>query len=485
MNEQPWRLGAARLASAIAAGDVSCEEAVTSAIERLHGANPAVNAVTVELADEALAEARRADAARATGAACGVLHGVPVTIKENVDQAGQTTPNGVVAFRDLVAGEDAPVVANLRRAGAIVIGRTNTPEFSLRWFTDNPLRGRTLNPWHAGRTPGGSSGGAAAAVALGIGALAHGNDLGGSLRYPAYCCGVAAIKPSLGRVPAFNRSAAAERPPAIATMSVQGALAREVADLRLALTAMAVGDARDPLWVPAPLTGDPPATPARVALSRAPFGVPAEAPVCAALEAAARHLEAAGYVVEECDPPLGAEIAECWRTLLACEVRVMLEHAIVEYGSEAIVAGYRGFLADIPVLDIGAYMRLLAERGRYRRVYGEFLARYPLLLAPVSCALPFPPDEDQRGAARFAHLLAQQSPQYAINLLGLPAVAVPTGLVDGVPVGVQVVGARFREDLCLDAALAIERGAGTLFGALWARETSEPVTGLPAAAPAG
>lgn len=470
MSQPPWRLGAVRLAAAIRAGELSCEEAVASALERMAAVNGAVNAVTVQLADEALAEARGADAARLAGASCGPLHGVPITIKENVDQAGQATPNGVLALRDLVAVEDAPVVANLRRAGAIVIGRTNTPEFSLRWFTDNPLRGRTLNPWDAGRTPGGSSGGAAAAVALGIGAIAHGNDLGGSLRYPAYCCGVATIKPSLGRVPAFNRSATAERAPAMAAMSVQGPIAREVADLRIALAVMAEGDARDPLWVPAPLSGVAPALPLRVALSRAPFGEAAQPAVSAALDEAARHLQAAGYEVEERDPPHGLEIADCWRALIACETRVTLESAILEYGSEAIIAGYQGFQANAKALDLDDYIRLLAARTGYRRAFGEFLEHTPLLLAPVSCALPFPQDEDQRGPAAFSRLFVQQSPQYAINMLGLPAAAVPTGVVDGLPVGVQIIGARFREDLCLDAAEAIERGAGGLCAQLWARE---------------
>src|SRR5215203_2930111 len=137
-------------------------------------------------------------------------------------QRGLPTSNGVLAFRDVVAVEDSPVVANLRRAGAVIMGRTNTPAFSWRWFTDNALHGRTLNPWDAGVTPGGSSGGASAAVAAGIGAIAHGNDIGGSVRYPAYACGVAGLRPSAGRIPAFNPSAAAERPLSSQVLSAQG-----------------------------------------------------------------------------------------------------------------------------------------------------------------------------------------------------------------------------------------------------------------------
>lgn len=257
MPDSPlWRWSAVDVAAAIRRREISCVEAVESAIERLHAANPRVNAVTVDLSKEALEAAKRADAVVASGVALGALHGVPVTIKENVDQAGQATPNGVVADRNLVAQDDSPVVANLRKAGAIIIGRSNTPEFSYRWFTDNPLRGLTKNPWSDAHTPGGSSGGAAAAVALGIGAIAHGNDLGGSLRYPAYACGVATIRPSLGRVAAFNATAPEERPPSVQLMSAQGPIAREVRDVRLALEVMTVRDARDPWWTPGPHVGE-------------------------------------------------------------------------------------------------------------------------------------------------------------------------------------------------------------------------------------
>src|SRR5262249_37405942 len=163
---------------------ISCREAVTNCLARLEQVNPRVNAVVDLIADDALIAADRADRAVARGDTVGPLHGVPVTIKINVDCAGRATTNGVVAFQDPIAKDDSPPVANWRKAGAIVIGRTNVPPFSARFFTANALYGRTLNPWDAGRTPGGSSGGAAAAVATGIGPLAHGNDRAGSVRYP-------------------------------------------------------------------------------------------------------------------------------------------------------------------------------------------------------------------------------------------------------------------------------------------------------------
>ena len=213
----------------------------------MHAANPALNAVVVDLSDQAMDAARAADKAKAAGEPLGVLHGVPVTIKINVDVEGQANSNGVVAFANNIAPGDSPVVANLKAAGAVIIGMTNTPEYSMRAFTDNPLHGLTLNPWDKAVTCGGSSGGAGAAVVAGIGAIAHGNDIGGSLRWPAFCNGVSTIKATQGRMPAFNPSALVERPMMAQLMSTQGPLAREVADVRLAMAVMSRRDIRDPL----------------------------------------------------------------------------------------------------------------------------------------------------------------------------------------------------------------------------------------------
>jgi len=463
MPDKPlWRWSAVDLAAAIRRREISCVEAFASTIERMHAANPKVNAVTVDLSKEALEAAKCADAVVASGVALGALHGVPVTIKENVDQTGQSTPNGIVADKNLVAQDDSPVVANLRKAGAIIVGRTNTPEFSYRWFTDNPLRGLTQNPWSDAHTPGGSSGGAAAAVALGIGAIAHGNDLGGSLRYPAYACGVATIRPSLGRVAAFNATAPAERPPTVQLMSVQGPIAREVRDVRLALEVMTARDARDPWWTPGPHVGERAQLPIRVALTKAPAGVACDPAVAAALDAAAKILEQAGYAVEAVDPPLVAELAEQWRRLIFTDSTVLMREAIRAKGSPDINRVFDGYVAATEAYDLAGYLRALADRTRLLRAWSIFMEDFPLVLAPVSQVPPFPQLEDLKGNARLKQMLDEQSMLYAVNLLGLPAAAVPTGLHEGVPIGVQIIGPRFREDLCLDAAQAIENTVGVL-----------------------
>ena len=200
MAEALWRWSASELAVAIRNRDCSSEEVVRAHLERIDAVNPRVNAVTMILAEEALNAARRADEQVASGAEPGPLHGVPFTVKENVDVVGTPTTSGVVMLGASMPQRDAPVVAHLRAAGAIPIGRTNLPEFGLRYHTDNDLHGATRNPWDESRTPGGSSGGEAAAIATGMSPFGVGNDMAGSLRYPAQCCGIASFRPGFGRV---------------------------------------------------------------------------------------------------------------------------------------------------------------------------------------------------------------------------------------------------------------------------------------------
>jgi amidase len=230
MSSDLWRWTVEELADAIKARKISSRETLTSCLARLEAVNPRVNAVVDAFPEEAFAAADRADRAIKQNEPLGPLHGVPMTVKINVDYAGRATTNGVVAFKDRIAPEDSAIVGNLRKAGAVIFGRTNVPAFSTRLFTDNDLHGRTLNPWDADITPGGSSGGAAAAVAVGIGPLAHGNDRAGSIRFPAYACGVPGLRPSIGRIPEFQPSSAEERGITSQLTHVHGPLARSVSD---------------------------------------------------------------------------------------------------------------------------------------------------------------------------------------------------------------------------------------------------------------
>lgn len=469
MAKDLWRLGAVETAALIRNGEASSGDVTQAHLARLAEVNPGLNAVVNDMSVAAQAAAEQADAAQAAGAPLGALHGVPVTTKENADQAGYSTPNGIPALDTVIAEESAPAIANLEAAGAITIGRTNTPEFSFRWFSDNPLHGMTLNPWQAERTPGGSSGGAASALAMGVGCIAHGSDLGGSLRYPAYCCGLATIRPSLGRIAAFNRSGAEERPPIIEAMAAQGPIGRSVADVRLGLEVMAAPDWRDPAHIPMPLQGPAPDGPLRVAVTSNPIGTGVDAAVATAVDTAAGYLSDAGYVVERAEPPRAAEIAEAWRNLIGTEAQVLMAAAAEAHGSDDFKQVFKDCFAATPPLDIEGYLRAVALRARYRRQWAGFQQAYPLVLMPVSAELPFLQGEDLKGPARVGEMLDTQAPMYVVNYLGLPSAGVPTGLHGDLPLGVQIVGRPFREDLCLDAAQAIEDRVGILSEQLWAR----------------
>jgi amidase len=461
MSDELWKLGAGETAARIASREVTAVEVIEAHLSRMDQVNPALNAVTRCLHDDARAGARKADAAVAKGENLGPLHGVPVTIKDNVDIAGQSSPNGLPALKDMVADANSPVVDNLLKAGAIVIGRTNAPEFSLRWHTDNPLFGATLNPWNADWTPGGSSGGASASLSAGVGCLAHGNDLGGSVRYPAYCTGLATIRPTQGRVPAFNPTAKEERPPLMLLMSTQGPIARSVADTRLGLHVMAGGDPHDPWWVPAPLEGPEKSGGAmKVALVDNPPGTPVEPEVAEALERSATMLTAAGYQVDRVNPPEIERCGEVWIGLIAAETRAIMGKAMREIGSEDIVRSLDYFESFTPEVDLASYMRLVGERTRLMRAWMLFLETYPLVVGPVSNIPPFRPNEDVGSRAEVERIFKAQTLMVSVNLLGLPSVAVCTGLRDGLPGGVQIIGSRYREDLCLDAAQVIEDAAG-------------------------
>ncbi len=463
-----WRKTAGELATAIAAKKVSAEEVMESHLDRVDQVNGKLNAITVRMDEEARAGARAADAAIAAGESLGPLHGVPVTIKENVDQKGYATTNGVEAFVEVVADDDSPVVANLRKAGAIPMGRTNTPEFSLRYFTDNILRGLTHNPWAKDLTPGGSSGGAGAAVASGMGSIGHGNDLGGSVRYPAYACGIVGIRPSMGRVPAFNPTQTEERPPTIQLMSVQGPHCRNVADTRLALAAMAARDPRDPWWVPAPLDDAAPRTPRRAAICADPGGVGVDKDVADAVRKAGDALANAGYDVKEIDGPDIMIAARLWMQLLMTEAGIMMEPAIRNYGSDKINRVYdlyqesqpAFFGNDAPDQSLEGYLRALAARAGVVRDWTMFLEEHDLFVGPVSCEPPFKIGADETSAARTAEIWRANRLTYGMNLTGLPSAAVPTGPVEGVPMGVQIIAQRYREDLALDAAQAVEDACG-------------------------
>ena len=457
-----WQLDATDLARLIRNGQASAVEAVDSVLKRLHKVNPAINAVVRVYEDEARTAAETADAGRARGHALPPLHGVPVTVKINVDVAGQPTDNGVVALKELIAQEDSPVAANLKHAGAIIIGRTNAPAFSMRIFSDNALHGRTLNPRDPSVTPGGSSGGAGAATATGIGAIAHGNDIGGSVRIPAYCNGVVGLRTGFARIPSFNpTSANVGRPVGAVLMAVQGPHTRTVRDARLALEVMARGDRRDWRWNDVPMQGPPPARPIRVAIVPEFPGTKTHPAQAAAVRQAGKHLQAAGYVVEEILPPDLERGVELWHMICVTDVFGGLWPQMQKMGDPDGIAAMRAWLELHKPVDLPTYVSALTEREGMLFRWMSFLQQWPLVILPTLADLP-PKQVADVTVEGQRQVLDSMRPALIAPLLGLPGLAVPVGSHGKLRTGVQIMAMRNREDLCLDVGEVIEAAEGVV-----------------------
>ena len=362
--------------------------------------------------------------------------------------------------KNLFASKDNPVVANLRKAGAIIIGRTNTPAFSLRWFTRNSLHGHTKNPLNPKITPGGSSGGAAAAVAAGIGAIGHGTDIAGSIRYPAYACGVHGLRPSLGRVPAYNFSGS-DRFIGAQLTAVSGPIARSIGDLRLALDAMSQPDIRDPWYVPMPLKGN--AVLKRIAISISPDGLDVDQKIKNELLRVASKIEKAGWQVEEVDLPPLRQAMENQLFLWMAEMKHGVGSALLSEQDPDALKVYDSLLNYSRKSSLNDVMDVLQTRSALTREWRVFLETYPVVLCPVSGQLPFEDLLDLRSQTEFSQMIDAQMLQIGLPFMGLPCLSVTTGKVKNSPDGVQLISSHFREDLLLDI--------GEIIG-----ETIEPVS---------
>ena len=255
--EELWKLDAFEISKLFKKKDVSAVEICQQTINHIQNTNPKINAIVVDTFEEAKKTAKLLDKKLAENENLGDLAGVPVTVKVNTDQIGYASTNGLRIQKNLVAKEDSPVVKNLKKSDALIVGRTNTPAFSIHWFTRNSLHGHTLNPHNKTITPGGSSGGAAAATATGMGAIGHGTDIAGSIRYPAYACGIHGLRPSLGRVPMINYTTP-DRHIGGQIMAVSGPLARSIKDIEIGLKAMSQENFDDPWWTPIPFSFEMP-----------------------------------------------------------------------------------------------------------------------------------------------------------------------------------------------------------------------------------
>jgi amidase len=456
-----WQLSAIEQAAMVANRKVSSLELVDAHLARIDAVNPKINAVVRVMAEEARAAARQADSQVAAGAKLGPLHGVPFTIKENIDVAGLPTTHGCKALEHAVVSRDAPVVERMRGVGAIALARTNLPDLGLRVHTDSSLHGLTRNPWNLARTAAGSSGGEGAALASGMSPIGLGNDIGGSLRNPASACGIASIKPSAGRVPNVETVPGADPLLVAQQMLAQGPMARRVADVRLGLQILMGAHPRDPWSISLPFAGEPLQKPLRIAMVAEPPGGSIDPVIAATVRKAGAALSDAGYRVDEVCPPSYEEALQVWNQFLFGDVAAILDKLYPIMG-ESGARFLRYAYEPLPTYDAKAMSLMYVQRHAVAREWSVFMEDYPLVLSPTWTQLPFEHGFDAASAAGAAAAMEMMRPVRPANLLGLPSACVPAGRDEksGLPIGVLLTGRRYRDDLCLDAAEAVEARLG-------------------------
>jgi amidase len=466
---------ATEIAAAIQRRRCSASEALEMYLARIARHNPALNAVITLDEPGARARAREADAALARGELWGPLHGVPMTIKDALETAGLRTTGGYPPLADYVPSRDAPAVARLRSAGAILLGKTNVPPLSADYRADNPIFGRTNNPWDVERTPGGSTGGGAAAVAAGLSAFDVGSDLAGSVRTPAHFCGLFALKATEGRIPnAGHIPEPPGLPRAVRHMNVLGPLARSVEDLAL-LTKILGGPTPDePDVPPVPWTRaeEKPLSRCRFAWSTSFAGIPVTRETKQAIAGLAAELARLGAVVEERNPE-GFDFDTAWETW--GEIAIAERAATGRERSAERVAALNATLGERWAVargsakgvraGVGDYMAALDRRDRLIATLEEFFGKFDAFLCPVSVGpaiphVPFgtPIDVDGQEVPYFIAGTAYTCP---FNLTGHPAVVLPLARSkEGLPIGVQVLGRRWSEPELLALCAGLSRITG-------------------------
>jgi amidase len=460
MTDLHW-WSAHALTAAIRDRELSAVELLTAQLARMDAIDPQLNAVVTRDDARAMVAAAEADRRLARGIDPGPLHGLPFVVKDLMDVQGLRTSQGSRIYADHVAERDSLLAERLRRAGAIIVGKTNVPEFGAGSHTFNALFGPTRNPWDLSRTPGGSSGGAAAAVAAGLVPVADGSDLGGSVRNPAAFCNLVGLRPSPGRIPSARPGNAWE------PMSLLGPLARTVRDAGLLLSALAGPDDRSPIAIaedPAAFASPPvrELRGVRVAWSRTVDGLPVEPEVTEVLEGAREALVALGAVVEDVEPDLAGadEVFETFRALEFLD------------GLGADLDAHPELVRDVVAQNIEDGRRLTVEQilragglrtELFRRTM-RFLERYDVIAMPTVQVLPFPVETDwvrEVAGAPMERYITWMRSCTRISATTLPALSVPGGFsATGLPVGLQLVGRHRQELTLLGYGAAFEAATG-------------------------
>lgn len=449
-----WKLPAFKITELFKKKEISAVEICNETIKHIENTNPKINAIVIDTFNEAKNTALSLDKKLNNKENLGQLAGVPVTVKVNTDQIGYASTNGLRIQKDLIAKKDSPVVNNLKKSDTLIVGKTNTPAFSIHWFTRNSLHGHTLNPHNKNITPGGSSGGAAAATASGMGAIGHGTDIAGSIRYPAYACGIHGLRPSLGRVPMINYTTP-DRHIGGQIMAVSGPLARSIKDLELGLKAMSMEDYDDPWWAPVPFSFEAPQK--KLALITEIKGLKIDPIIIEELKNVAKHLEEIGWIIEEPEAPDFQEAAKFQAALWLGEFRRAGGEAIKKENDPDANFIYDQMSRRCPDTSLENFMDALQNRARISRDWNNFFDNYPLILCPVTGDLPFPDLKDLESPESFDLVFDSMLPQIAPPYLGLPGLTFSTNkIASNIPLGVQFITRKYREDILLNVGYELE-----------------------------
>lgn len=459
----PHRLTLVQMAAEVRAGRLGPVELVEAHLRRIEEVNPRLNAFVSVFAEEARAAAAQAEAACRRGADLGRLHGVPLTIKDSFDIEGKPTLCGSRFRLGHRAAEDATCVARLRRAGAVILGKTNCPEFLYNYETDNYITGRTNNPWDVARTPGGSSGGEAAAIASFCSAGGMGSDGGGSIRVPAHFCGIAGLKPTPGRVPAAGHFPLINHPGGL--LGVGGPMARTVEDVRALFEATAGHDDQDPFSAPVPVRRPAPGG-IRVGVMPQFYGVPVQPAIRRAVEKAERALADLRIPAGPFEPRGMERAPNLWWFFFGLLPAPFLREI---FGGREQDAHWTGRelvdkAAAEPAPSARQTMENLAARDAMRAALLRQMRDFPVILTAACGVTAFPHRERRwETGEKTIGLFEAMMPLTFCNLLGLPALVLPFDISEGgLPVGVQLVGAPYSEELLLELGARMEEARGEL-----------------------
>ena len=455
------------MASMVRDGEISPVELTQAHLRQIERRNPAINAFVTVLAEQALAEAREREHTLAHGGYAGLLHGVPVTVKDSFDVAGLPTQAGSRSRLGQRAAADAAAVARLRSEGAVILGKTNTPELLAAYETDNFVTGRTNNPWDLERTPGGSSGGEAAAIAAFCSAGGIASDGGGSIRVPAHFCGIAGLKPTPGRIPATGHFPSLGYPGGLT--GVAGPMARTAEDLRLLFSALAAYEPADPFSVPVPPHQPAPVRGVRIGVWEQFYGVPVDAAIGAALRKAMGQLRDIGVSVEEFAPRGLERAPNVWAFLFGQWPSLALRKLVKGRENEMHWTLAEALLGA-PAAEPPSAEQVLGELAARDRMRASLLSQMQGLAAvamPVSSIPAFRHRERKwEVEGRSIGLFQAMMPAVIANVMGFPAVAIPIGTTpEGLPIGIQLLGRPFEDELLLEIAVLLEAARGPWAGA--------------------